>query len=236
MKAQVLAVRAAYNALSNTAKIYISVTMELKLSDAEAAIANYEAIAGGAPSQGGNTGGSGSDMQQAMAAAAQVDLVLNALPTVTAENYLQVKGQVQAARNTYNGAGAVVQSYVKIEGYQKLIAAERAIATFEAAVPPAQDSDTVKAQNDAASVSSIIMGLDEITKDNYTRMKAYVVSARTAYNNLSTLAKSYVTPQALNKLTTAESKIAEFEAGESSGDNGGNGSIVLPGDDLTGRS
>lgn len=59
--------------------------------------------------------------------------------------------------------------------------------------------------------------LAEVTADNYTTIKADVEALRTQYNKLNDIAKEYVTKAAMDKLTAAEAKIAEFEANPPSG-------------------
>jgi hypothetical protein len=164
-----------------------------------------------------------------MQAAANVNAILMALPTVTESNYAQVKLQVQAARNAYNSLGMVAQPYVTLEAYQKLTAAESAIAAYEA---------SAQAQSAAASVSEMIRALVDVTETNYASVKQSVVAARSEYNTLSSAARAYVSADVLSKLETAEELILYYENNSSSGGNTGgdtgsdcdDGSVILPTD------
>jgi hypothetical protein len=164
-----------------------------------------------------------------MQAAANVNAILMALPTVTESNYAQVKSQVQVARNAYNSLGMVAQPYVTLEAYQKLTAAESAIAAYEA---------SAQAQSAAASVSEMIRALVDVTETNYASVKQSVVAARSAYNALSSAARAYVSADVLSKLETAEELILYYENNSSSGGNTGDdtgsdfddGSVILPED------
>ena len=147
--------------------------------------------------------------------AARVEAILSDLPVITQSNYIQEKGDVQAARNAYQGLNSMAKPYVSVEAWQKLEAAEQAIAAFE-------------------TIDQIMM-LSEVTQSNYAAIKPSVTAARNAYEALSTQAKGYITAEVLGKLLTAENAIAAFEANppSGSGSGSGNGSIVLPGDNFT---
>ncbi len=64
----------------------------------------------------------------------------------------------------------------------------------------------------AAKVVEKIEAIGEITAENFESVKEDVAAARRAYDRLGSGAKEYVAKAAVNKLTAAEAKIAEFEA------------------------
>ena len=65
-----------------------------------------------------------------------------------------------------------------------------------------------------------VLALAEVTAENYTTIKSDVEALRTRYTKLNDIAKEYVTKAAMDKLTAAETKIADFEANPPSADTG----------------
>ena len=147
VKPSVQAARAAYNALSTTAKAYVSSATLTKLATAEYMIAYYES-AGGNSSQGG----SDATTQQAMAAASTVTTMIVNLPEVTQDNYSQIKSSVEAATSAYNALSALAKSYVSAVTLAKLNTAIASIDYYEDNAPSGGGVDGVEDTEDGITL------------------------------------------------------------------------------------
>lgn len=127
-------------------------------------------------------------------AAKAVDDMIDALGEIT----LEKKADVEAARAAYEALDNVAKGYVtKLD---VLVTAEGIIAQLEAS-----NDEIEEAKEAAKAVDDAIDALGEITWEK----KAAVGAARKAYDELSALAKSYVTK--LDILRDAEAKLEELE-------------------------
>ena len=168
-KAQIESARAAYEALTDDQKAFV--TNLDKLTDAETALEAAEKAAAD------------------QAAADPVIAQINALP---ADITLNDKAAVDAARQAYNDLTDDQQALVSPDTIDKLIAAEIAISNLEAA----------KDVTDQINALPTVITLED---------KAVVDAARAAYNDLTDDQKALVDEEVLDKLTEAETVIANRE-------------------------
>ena len=126
-----------------------------------------------------------------------VKALIEALGDVT----LEKKESVEAARNAYDALSTDAKKLVS--NYDVLVQAEKTIQTLEAK----KQQEELKNQMDAAaaaSVSSAITAIEEVTLDK----RGVVEAARAAYNTLTEDQKALVTNY--TDLTAAENRIAEL--------------------------
>lgn len=169
--------RAAYNALTAAQKNLV--TNYDRLLRAEAAIAQLEAEQ--------------AEIEMNKAAAKVVVDLIDALPTPIT---LTDKDAVKAARTAYNNLTADQKGYVT--NYDKLLAAEAAIAELEAA------------EKEKAEVNAVIALINAIPNPVTLEDKSTVEAAREAYDALSPAQKESVVNY--KTLTDAEATIAALEA------------------------
>ena len=172
-KSAVQSARSAYNALSQAEKN--QVTNYSKLTAAENTIKALEEAAAN------------------QVAADKVIAKIKAIPsTITSD----AKDEIQAARTAYN---ALTDAQKKlVTNYEKLTAAETALAKYEA-----QQADKEKANKVVALISAIPSTITSDAKDE-------IQTARAAYNALSESQKSYVTNY--KRLTDAETALKQYES------------------------
>ncbi len=141
---------------------------------------------------------------------------LPAASSVTSAN----KAAIQAARSRYDSLKSFDQKlYVSEAGlYDKLVAAEKALATI--------DEAESSARNNVLNLINNLPTPSEITLDN----KAAVEAARKAYNALTQGNKDLIDKAYTDKLTECENKIKSLENGNdknNEGENSGCGTLTF---------
>ena len=181
--ARVQAARAAYDALTDAQKAYVTEDTLKVLTDAEAKLAALEAA----------------KVEADKAAAQTVADQISALGQITSLDQAQA---VQDARAAYDALTADQKAYVSADSLKALDAAEEAIIDLKAQAADQAAADAVIKQIVALKAA------DELTLED----KASVTAARSAYNALTDSQKALVDAETLKVLTDAETKIAELEA------------------------
>ena len=221
-KDDIEAARAAYDALTNAQKGYVSADTLKKLTDAEDALA-----------------------------AAGVSDTINALPAASDVTTAD-KDAIEAARKAYNDLTDDQKGYVSADTLKKLTDAEEALEVAETVAKinalPASDNvkttdkadieaarkayddltddqkakvseDTLKKLTDAESALEVAETVAKINAlpaadDVKTTDKTDIEAARTAYDALTADQKAKVSENTLKKLTDAESTLAVAEVNE----------------------
>ncbi|MDO4288171.1 MAG: NEAT domain-containing protein, partial [Eubacterium sp.] len=188
-KEAVTAARAAYDALTDAQKAYVSADTLKVLAAAEDSIAKLEAEA--------------EAEQTDRDAAAKVDAQIAALPAVDALT-LDDQAAVTEARAAYTNLSERAQGYVT-----SLSALEAAEAQIE--VLKAEAADEAVAQTVVAQINALgdITDLSQADK---------VAAARAAYNGLTEAQKAYVSADTLKVLEAAEAKIDALQAAKEEAD------------------
>lgn len=127
----------------------------------------------------------------------------------------QVKGPFDPSNVNY------IRFYMvgEVQAYDITVKIDNICLTDWNAVTTAAQKEEL-AKKKANEFVAAVNALAPVTAENYTTIKADVEALRTQYNKLNDIAKEYVTKAALETLTAAETKIAEFEANPPSADTG----------------
>ena len=174
------AASAGYDALDNDAKAILDPADVQKLTDAEQAL---------------------KDLNQAEAD--KVIAKINNIP-LPVELKLATRDSIESARAAYDALNAAQKALVPADEYQKLTAAEAALASLNPGVPPATPLDSAQA------VKNLIDAIP--TPVEYPTSGTAIAAALVAYQQLSDAAQDALDSADVQKMTDAATQYAALDA------------------------
>ena len=240
-KGDILAARAAYDALTDDQKHWVNVSTLKKLTDAETAIANIEAAAAVTDTINALPEDvSVDDKDQIEAARAAYDALTDDQKALVDEDTVKkltdAEEKLAESQSLFEDLSAAMAVVFKISelptdvtykdrdvientraAYDALTDDQKALISDEV-LEKLTDAEEALAETEKASIVTDqindLPAVDEITLDD----KADVEAARAAYDALTDEQKAQVEEETLKKLTDAESAIADLEAAKGADD------------------